>query len=113
MVWTDEHEVFFCREIIVQDLFQHKDGSRERGQCLDKIADCLNAVTTVWFKVDQRSLRDKINKLIKEYVSKKIKKKMVLGSAQNTKKLTICYRTLSRGKKNLKQHIQKKAQKKT
>ena len=71
MHWTEEHEKMLCREIIVNDLFQHKDMTRERGQCLDNIADTLNAVTTVFFKVDQRAIRDKLKKLLKEFIAKK------------------------------------------
>ena len=73
MAWTEDHEVLFCRVVKLHDLYQYKDGSRECGQCLDRIAESLNAVPTLWFKVDQRALQDKLNKLLKDYISKRNK----------------------------------------
>ena len=73
MIWFKEHKLMLCREIVLHDMYQHKDGSQERGQCLDRIAESLNSVTTIWFKVDQRALRDKIKKLLQLYVTKRYK----------------------------------------
>ena len=73
MVWTEDHEGAFYREVRLRDLYQYKDGSSERGQCLDRIAESLNALPTFWFKVDQGALRDKLNKLLKGYTSKRNK----------------------------------------
>ena len=73
MAWTEDHEVLFCRVVKLRDLYQYKDGSRECGQCLDRIAESLNAVPTPWFKVDQRALQYKLNKLLKDYISKRNK----------------------------------------
>ena len=50
-----------------------------RGQCLDCIAESLNSVTTIWFKVDKRTLRDKITKLLQLYVTKRKKKECSSG----------------------------------
>ena len=71
MSWTPDHEVMFLREVVLHDLFQHKEGSRERGLCLEGIAESLNIVETVWFKVDQRALRDKLKKLLQLFVTNK------------------------------------------
>ena len=79
MQWTEEHEEMLCREVILHDLFQYKDMSSERGQCLDRIAEPLNAVTNIWFKVDQRSLRDKLKKLLKDFLAKKNKEERSSG----------------------------------
>ena len=32
-------------------MYQHKDGSRETGQCLDHIAESFSSVTAIWFKL--------------------------------------------------------------
>ena len=68
-----------CREIVLHDMYQQKDGFRERGQCLDRILESLNSVTTIWFKVDQRALRDKIKKLLQLYVTKRKKEECSSG----------------------------------
>ena len=71
MDWTNEHDVLLCREVIVNDPYEFKAGTRERGQCLDKIANILNAIQNPWFKVDQRSIRDRLKKLLQAFVTKK------------------------------------------
>ena len=70
MEWTTEHGMFFCREVKAFDVYQHKPGSKERGKCLDRIAESLNSTEQPWFKVDQKLLRDRIKKLLKLYVQK-------------------------------------------
>ena len=57
----------------LHDMHQHKDGCRKRGQCLYRITEPLNYVTTIGLKVDQRALRDKIKKLLQLYVTKRNK----------------------------------------
>ena len=78
MIWSEEHEFKLCREIVLHDMYQHKHGSHERGQCLDRIAKFLTFVTTIWFKVDQRALKDKIKNLLEPYVTHRKKKKCFL-----------------------------------
>ena len=79
MIWSEEHELMLCREIVLHDMYQHKDGSCKRGQCLARIAESLNSVTTIWFKVDQGALRDKIKKLLQPYVTKRNKEECSSG----------------------------------
>ena len=71
MEWTTEHGMLSCWEVKAFDLYQYKPGSKERGKCLDRIAESLNSTEQPWFKVDQRLLRDRIKKLLKLYVEKK------------------------------------------
>ena len=71
MEWTDQLDVPFCREVIAFELFTHKPGSKERGKCHDRIAESFNAVKDVYFKLDQRALRDRIKKLLKLHVRKR------------------------------------------
>ena len=79
MDWSSEHEILFCREVIAHELYSHKPGSKERGQCLDRIAESLNSIENPYFKVDQRSLRDKIKKLLLNYVQKRNKEEKSSG----------------------------------
>ena len=79
MEWTDQHDVLFCREVIPFELFTQKPGSQERGQCSDRIAERPNAVKDVYFKVDQRALRNRVKKLLKLYVSKKNREEKASG----------------------------------
>ena len=52
---------------------------QERGLCLDRIAENLNSIETVWFKVNQRSLRDRLIKLLKIFKSKRTQEEKASG----------------------------------
>ena len=62
----------FCREVMAFELYEYKPGSEERGPCIDRIAESLNSIEEPWCKVDQRSLKDRIKKLLK-YAEKRNK----------------------------------------
>ena len=76
---ANEHDLLLCRETIVNDPYVLKTGSRERGQCLDKIANILNAIENPWFKVDQRSIRDRLKKLLEACIAEKNTEDKVSG----------------------------------
>ena len=42
MKWTKEHDVLLGKEVLLFELWKYKLGSRERGNCLDRIAESLN-----------------------------------------------------------------------
>ena len=112
MVWTEDHEVLFCRKVRLRYLYQYKDSSRERGQCLDRIAESLNEVQTVWFKVDQTVLRDKLNKLLKDYISKRKKEERDTGISPEHRELNyllpdICERKQEAGKNYAEKNFEK------
>ncbi len=44
MIWTNEHDLLLCREILLEEHFKYKVRPRERGKCWDKIANLLNAI---------------------------------------------------------------------
>ena len=79
MGWTDQHDVLFCMEVTAFELFTQKPGSKERWQCYGRISESLSAVKCVYFKVDQRALRDRIKKLLKFHVSKKEREEKTSG----------------------------------
>ena len=62
--------MLFLREVLVSDLFNYRKGSVEPGQVWDNIADRLNALEFPKFHVNQRYLRDKLNKLLKWFKKK-------------------------------------------
>ena len=70
MMWTNQHDILLCREIMLEEPYKFKHGSRERGQCWDKIANSLNSVEKPKFNVDQRSVRDHYMKLGKMHKRK-------------------------------------------
>ena len=68
--WSEDHDILFLREVLVSDLFLYRKSSIERGKAWDDIADKLNVVDHPKFQVNQRYIRDKLNKLIKWYQKK-------------------------------------------
>jgi len=56
MVWSAQHDVMLCREILLAQPFQHKFGSRERGHAWDEVADRLSTISDPKFYVDQRAV---------------------------------------------------------
>jgi vacuolar-type H+-ATPase subunit I/STV1 len=67
MKWTTRHDVEFCKEIVASKLFETKKRSIERAQVWEAIAKKLQKIEYPKFKVEQRSVRDRLNKLIKQF----------------------------------------------
>lgn len=70
MVWTEEHDILLCHEVMTSDLTRFKSGTRERGNCWDRIATILNGFEKPTFKVDQRAVRDRTTKLMRDFKRK-------------------------------------------
>ena len=65
--------MLFCCKAIAFDPYHYKPGSKERGQCLNIIAKCLNSIKESWFELDQKLLTDRMKKLLKLCVEKRNK----------------------------------------
>ena len=64
MVWTSIRDDMLCREILVMNPFTGtKKGTVARGTKWEQVAENLNKVELVHFKVDKRSVRDRYNHL--------------------------------------------------
>ena len=51
-------------------LWKYKAGSRERGQCPDRIAESLNHLERPSFSVSQKSVRDRLKILERDFKKK-------------------------------------------
>ena len=58
---------------------RHKVGTKERGAAWNQIAERLNAIPDVGFKVSQRAVRARFDKLMREFKSKKANEKRASG----------------------------------
>ena len=65
MTWSTVHDEMLCREIlVVVDLFTGtKKGTVARGTKWEEVAENLNKIQQVYFKFDQRAVRDYYNLL--------------------------------------------------
>ena len=64
MTWSEEYDIMLCREILVEEPYNSKHGSRERGRW-DRIAEASNKIDKPKLIVDQRAVRDRFVKLEK------------------------------------------------
>ena len=65
--WKPDHDLIFLREVITEEPYNYKLGSKERGAAWTTIAERLNSLTSHGFRVTQRSVRERFDKLMKEY----------------------------------------------
>ena len=79
MKWSGEHDVMLGREIMLFELWKYKAGSRERGQCLDRIAESLNHLERPSFSVSQKSVRDRLKILERDFKKKERSEKNASG----------------------------------
>ena len=75
MVWSTAHDEMLCREILVIDPFTGiRKSTVARGTKWEEVAENLNKIKQIYFKVDKRAVRDRYNLLSKE-LRKKLKRK--------------------------------------
>ncbi|CAB3998254.1 Hypothetical predicted protein [Paramuricea clavata] len=65
-----EHNIIYCRDILLVNAFQSKNGSVERGSLWTQIADNMNSLVSPKFIVTQRSVREHLAVLQKKYQKK-------------------------------------------
>ena len=64
-VWREKHEMFLLREVIIHEPYKFKVGSKERGAAWTAIASELEGGFDM--KVNQRSVREKFNRMIEGF----------------------------------------------
>ena len=52
MVWSDDHDILVCNEILAENPFRFKKSSPQRGQVWQEIATNLSHIREPNFKVD-------------------------------------------------------------
>ena len=81
MFWSNEHDLFLCREVVNLDPFTSKKGSTQRSGMWEKIAQTLNECTVLRFRVDKRSVRDHVGILVNKHKRKLRAKEKASGIA--------------------------------
>ena len=69
--WTEIRDKILLREVLFDEPYQFKAGSKESGQAWSEVAGVVNRYGG--FKVmprDQRSVQDRLNKLLGDYKTK-------------------------------------------
>ena len=79
MNWTTDHDKEFCKEVLISKLFETKKKSIERGQVWKTIATNLEKLEYPSFRVDQRSVRDRLRKLLLQFRKKERQERNASG----------------------------------
>ena len=61
MKWTKDHDIIFLRELLLFEPWNYKYGSKERGNCWERISESLNQLTDLfqsYTKIRSRPLSD-------------------------------------------------------
>ena len=69
-MWTKEHDIVLCREVLSVNPFSTKRNFNERGKLWEEISTNLKTTSGVRFFVTKRSVRDHLTILIKRYREK-------------------------------------------
>ena len=81
MEWTEIHDTLLCREVLLEEPYKYKKGSNEKGKKWSEIAEALNKNQEVKFKVTQRGVRERMERLQKKYLEKKKEEESASGIA--------------------------------
>ena len=67
MIWNEDKDELLCREIFAVNVFSRtKRSTVARGAKWEQVAENLNKVKDVYFKVDKRAVRDRYNSISKD-----------------------------------------------
>ena len=90
MVWNTVHDEMLCKKILVVDPFTGtKKGTVERGTQWEEVAENLNKIHQVYFKVDKWAVRDRYNLLSKELRNKLEREEKESGIETDMKKVEM------------------------
>ena len=77
-VWKEVHEKALITEVLTVEPHQFKHGTKERSAAWTAIAELLNEMN-IGFKVIQRLVREKFEKMMKDYEKKQREEKGASG----------------------------------
>ena len=70
MEWTERHDTFLAREVLVSEPYRFKKGSVDKGKAWSAIADRLNSSLDLLFRVSQRSVRERFALIQDKFIKK-------------------------------------------
>ena len=79
MEWTEAHDVRLCREVLHDEPYQRKKGSNQRGEAWTQIAKWLSGSDELVFRVDQRGVREGMERHKTNYKAKMRKEEAASG----------------------------------
>ena len=89
MNWLVDHDILLCREVLMTNPYQARNGSAERGQMWKVVSENLNAIPRPLFSVDQRGVREHLDLLIKRYKRKMSEEEKASGISPEPTEIDI------------------------
>ena len=78
-VWKIWHEEVLLAEVSTVEPYKFKVGTKEPGKAWREVSDNLNALKDLGFKTTHRSVRDKFEKMLRDFEKKENEEKMASG----------------------------------
>ena len=95
MRWTENHDICLLREMLLLEPWNCNHGSKERGQCWDRISEALNQIGEPKFKVTQRAVQDRYSVLEKAFKSKRNEEEKASGISPEEKEVDVAIGDIS------------------
>ena len=73
--WTEQHDVYLAREVSVSEPFRFRPRTFEREKIWEEIANRLNDVTNIHFRVMKHSTREHFSLLLEKFKAKRKKRR--------------------------------------
>jgi hypothetical protein len=89
MDWTERHDVYLCREVLVIEPYKYRKGSIERGKTWSNIAESLNSSAELKFKVSQRSVRERFDLLQTRFIKEMVDEEKASGISPEVSELDV------------------------
>lgn len=89
MVWSDDKDEILCREILLFEPYKFKVRSHQRGNAWQAIADNLNSLETMDFRVDKRAVRDRYNTIKANFEVRQRQERAATGISPEVKLLDL------------------------
>ena len=67
MHWLNEHDLILVREVLLFEPWRYRQGSVERGNVWKTVSENLNGMEQPKFKVNERSIRDRLKLLMNKF----------------------------------------------
>ena len=113
MEWTEAHDVFLCREMLVVNPFQYKRKTTQRAKMWETVADHLERIDAPTFKVTVRSVRDRYTLISKKYKKRMQTEKRASGIVPEVSELDVLLEELIELEKLFEEEKNKENEEKT
>ena len=105
MFWSNQHDIMLCRNVLLVEPYNHKFGSRERGNAWDVIVTELNNLQQPKFTVTKRAVRDRYNLLLTNFKQEERERERASGiNVEETEIDTLLFEIMDKSKEAARIH---------